>query len=70
MIIHDTLDKVAEALIPEGVHPLLHVNNRDAWVNIIAELVINEKVKSNPKNIKLMAKAWEQILFNYYTLVN
>lgn len=49
MLIHDTLDKLADIGIPPGVHKYLHVNSREAWVNIIVSLYERGKIDLRPE---------------------
>lgn len=71
MLIHDTLDKIAEETqIPTETHEYLHVNSREAWVDTMALLIENGHIKPSPKMIKILAENWEDLLCRKYSNLN
>lgn len=66
----DTLDKYAERYIPAGIHELLHIDSRVAWVETVADLVERGSVKASKENIKALALSWENLLFKRYSSLN
>lgn len=71
MLIYDQLDKIAEELeIPQEIHPYLHVNSREAWVDIMVGLIENNHIKASPKIIKIFGTNWEELLCRRYSNLN
>jgi hypothetical protein len=71
MLIHDTLDKIAEEIqIPTEMHEYLHVNSREAWVDTMVLLIENGHIKPVPKTIKALAENWEELLCRKYSNLN
>lgn len=70
MLIHDTLDKLADIGIPPGVHKYLHVNSREAWVNIIVSLYERGKIDLRPEVVQPLLKKWEILLYKTYSQLN
>ena len=70
MILHDTLDKMATKYIPEGIHEMLHVNSREAWVNLVAKVLEHHKTRVSSKEMKMMLDNWEFLLYTQYSKLN
>lgn len=71
MLIHDTLDKIAEEIqIPTETHEYLHVNSREAWVDTMVLLIESGYIKPVPKTIKVLAENWEDLLCRKYSNLN
>lgn len=70
MLIYDTLDKLAESTIPEGVHEYLHVNSRDAWVETVVSLYETKAIDLKPVVVQSLLKNWETLLFKKYSSLN
>jgi len=67
----DTLDDIAEAYkIPNKKHEMLHVNSRECWINLVSSVIESEVIKPNKKIIHHLAKNWEIILCNKFSLLN
>lgn len=66
----DALDKVAEKYVPDGVHELLHVHSRTAWVETVSYLLEQGNIKPTKRNIQILAESWENILFKRYSTLN
>jgi len=64
------LDELAKKSIPEGVHQLLRINSREAWVSIVIDLIIKDKVEPTASNIKSLLKNWESLLITKYSGLN
>lgn len=70
MLIYDTLDKLAESTIPEGVHDLLHVNSREAWVEAVVAMYESKEISLTPLMVKSLLRNWEILLFKKYSTLN
>jgi hypothetical protein len=70
MLIYDTLDKLAETTIPEGKHKYLHVNSREAWVEYVAVLIEQKKIKFNGATLQVLLYNWEQLLYQKFSALN
>jgi hypothetical protein len=71
MLIHDTLDKIAEEIqIPTEMHEYLHVNSREAWVDTMVLLIENGHIKPSARQLKVLAENWEDLLCRKYSNLN
>jgi hypothetical protein len=70
MLYYDVLDEVADIKIPSGMHPLLHVNSREMWVQIMTELLEYKVVDSKYETLLLYAESWEELLYKRFSSVN
>lgn len=70
MLIYDNLDKLAESAIPEGIHELLRVNSREAWVETVVSLHEMKSIDLNPQTVKVLLKNWETLLYKKYSSLN
>jgi hypothetical protein len=70
MLIHDTLDRLADMYIPSGIHKYLHVNSREAWVDTIVSLYERGKIDPNPEVMQSLLKRWEILLYKKYSQLN
>lgn len=70
MLIYDTLDKIAEAKIPSGKHKYLHVNSREAWVDVVVSLYEKGLIEINPNVVQKLLNRWESLLYNKYSQLN
>jgi len=71
MLIHDTLDKIAEETqIPTEIHEYLHVNSREAWVETMVGQVDTGQIKASARQIKVLADNWEDLLCRKYSNLN
>lgn len=71
MLIYDQLDKIAEELeIPQNIHPYLHVNSREAWVDTMVGLIDTGQIKPSARQIKVLADNWEDLLCRKYSNLN
>lgn len=66
----DALDKFAETYVPDGIHELLHVHSRTAWVETVMIILEQGNVKPTKRNIKALAESWENILIKRYSTLN
>ena len=67
----DTLDTIAKAYkIPDKEHSMLHVNSRECWIDLVYKIVDSGLVDPKKKTIQVLAKNWETILYNKYSLLN
>ena len=71
MLIHDTLDKIAEETqIPTEIHEYLHVNSREVWVETMVGLIDTGQIKASARQIKVLAENWEDLLCRKYSNLN
>lgn len=70
MLIHDTLDKLADIGIPPGIHKHLHVNSREAWVDTVVSLYERGVIDLNPDVAQSLLKRWEVLLYKKYSQLN
>lgn len=70
MLYYDVLDEVADTVIPNNIHPELHVNCRDAWVEIMVGLIEYKAIKPDYKTLCSYAEHWEDMLYKRYSMVN
>ncbi len=50
-VVYELLDTLAERHIPEGKHKYLHVYSREAWVDLMTDLVEKQLLKEYKKNL-------------------
>ena len=72
MLIYDKLDKLAEELqIPTEMHPYLHINSRQAWVETVVQLIEgNHLADKSKKTIRILGENWEELLCRRYANLN
>lgn len=70
MLYYDVLDEVAEQVIPNKIHAELHVNPREAWVNIMVQLIEHGVVKTGYDDLYDYAGKWEELLYKRFSSVN
>lgn len=70
MLYYDVLDEVADIKIPSGIHPMLHVNSRQAWVQIMGELLEYKVIDSKYETLLIYADSWEDLLYKRFSSVN
>lgn len=70
MLIYDKLDKVAEEFIPDKIHPYLHVQCRQAWVDIMFMMIDYKHIKASEYNINKLAVHWEEVLYRRFAPLN
>lgn len=70
MLIYDTLDKLAESAIPNGVHEMLHVNSREAWVETVVSLYEMKSIDLKPRTLRALLKNWEVLLYKRFSTLN
>ena len=67
---YDIITNIAKEYVPDKVHAQLHVNSRDAWVNLVVELVDKGLVKPKMKTLMKCAQSWENLIINKYSRLN
>ena len=70
MITFTALEAIAIKSIPEGNHPILRVNSRKAWVKIVKETIMSNKLELTTKNLKTLSNNWEALLITHYSTLN
>lgn len=69
-LIQETLEGLAERYIPAGKHKLLHVNSREAWTELMLNLIESGAIR---KRLSLLAKCainWEALLIQKISIQN
>jgi len=69
-LVYDMLDKIAENVVPNRTHELLHVNCRTAFVETAVELLEREIVKPTVSNVRFLTSNWENVLYSKYSTLN
>lgn len=64
------LNELAEQHIPEGVHKLLHIDSRKAWVVLMSNLVKGGFLIKKYETLKKCAVNWEALLTQKYSTQN
>lgn len=70
MISEASLDALAEKHIPAGIHKYFHVDSRKAWVSAVLYLIEWNLVSPSKKNLAVLVKEWETILYKRYSNLN
>lgn len=70
MLYYDLLDEIAEINIPSEIHPELHVNPRQAWVETVAELIELGHIRGSYKELSHYVRFWEPFLYKKYSTLN
>ena len=72
MLIYEKLDQLAEELnIPTEMHPYLHINSREAWVETVAQLIEGNHLHDKSKRtIRILGENWEDLLCRRYANLN
>lgn len=69
-VIEEILDNLAERYIPEGKHQLLHVDNREAWKNLMEGLIKHDLIAMKLATFTKSAIAWETLLTHRISMLN
>jgi hypothetical protein len=71
MLYYDVLDEIAgSSEIPNEIHPLFHVNPREAWIEIMIQLIERGVVKNSYSNLQSYSTIWEGMLYTKFSTVN
>lgn len=70
MLMYDKLDELAEKKIPAGIHSILHVNSREAWVESVVELYRKEAIRLDKDSLEVLLINWESLLYQKYSYLN
>jgi hypothetical protein len=68
--IYEVLDTLAEKHIPEGRHKILHVNSREAWVDLMSELIDSGAIRRKLSILTKCAISWELLLVQKISIQN
>lgn len=69
-VTHDFLEALAEQYIPEGMHKLLHIDSRKAWLVLMTNLIKGGFVNKKLTTLKKCAINWEALLAQKYSMQN
>ena len=67
---YELLDALATRYIPQGNHPDLYVDSREAWIRLMRELIDKGYVKCKMSVLLKCVVNWETILINRYSHLN
>ena len=67
---YEILDSLASRYIPEGKHPHLHINSREAWVSMMAGLLERGYIRFKMALLVKYAKNWNVVLQTRFSLLN
>jgi hypothetical protein len=70
MVREQILESLAEKYIPEGMHKTLYVNSRENWIEFVLSLLDNDVIKKDKKVIVSLAKNWEAVLYQKFSILN
>lgn len=68
--LHETLEDLAEKYIPRGTHKLLHVNSREAWTDLMLELIESGRLSKKLSFLAKCAINWEALLIQKISIQN
>ena len=68
--LYQTLEDLAEKYIPEGQHKLLHVNSREAWTDLMIELIESGRLSKRLSFLAKCAVNWEALLIQKISIQN
>jgi hypothetical protein len=68
--VYKYLDVLAERYIPEGKHNLLHVNSREAWLELMTSLIELDLIKVRMPTLIKYAISWELLLTQKLSIQN
>jgi len=69
-LVFDMLDRIAQDVVPNRIHTLLHVNCRQSFVETAAQLLETKALKPTASNVKFLASNWEHLLYTKYSMLN
>ncbi len=70
MLYYDVLDEIADICVPNSMHKELHVNCREAWVEIMAQLIEHNAIGTKYEDLLVYASMWEELLYKRFSSVN
>jgi hypothetical protein len=71
MLYYDVLDDIADGSgIPNEMHPILHVNPRSMWVDIMADMIERGIIDQLQDNLYEYGKFWESMLYQRLSTLN
>jgi hypothetical protein len=68
--LYQTLEDLAEKYIPEGTHKYLYVNSREAWTNLMIELIESGRLSKRLSFLAKCAINWEALLIQKISIQN
>lgn len=67
---YEIVNTVAKQYVPNKKHPYLHVNSREAWIDLVVELINKGSMKPKLSVILKFALNWELLLTAKYIHLN
>ena len=68
--VYELVDTLAEKHIPEGKHNLLHVESREAWKDLIIDLMEKDLLTKRLSVLTKCAIHWESLLVHKLSIQN
>lgn len=69
-VLHEALENLAERHIPEGKHKFLHVNSREAWIDLMVGLLETRMIGRKLSILTKCAINWELLLMQRISIQN
>ncbi len=69
-VVYELLDTLAERYIPAGKHKYLHVDSREAWLDLMTDMVERDLVKTRLSTLTKCAMHWETLLVHKLSILN
>ena len=69
-LLQDTLEGLAKKYIPKGKHKLLYINSREAWTNLMVDLIEDGAVEKRLSTLIKCAINWEILLIQKISIQN
>ena len=64
------LERLASNHIPEGVHEQLHINSRQAWIDLVSGMIETGALMKSPEVLVMCVKNWEAMLTTRLSILN
>ena len=69
-VTYDLINSMATKYVPDTQHEELHVISRDAWVELVVDLVNKGLIKPKLSSLLKCALKWEELLTTKYSRLN
>lgn len=70
MLVHVALCKISELMVPSGIHPILHVDTRKAWIDAVESMIERGAFTPSRANVVKLAQNWESVLYAKFSSLN
>ena len=69
-VLYETIETLADRYVPSSRHRWLHVNSREAWIDMMVLLLETKSVKPKLSLITKCAINWEDLLYKRACMYN